>query len=314
MITALDTTLFEVFGFPSFRPGQREALDALFRERRLLCIQPTGHGKSLLYQLPAVQLSGLTVVISPLLSLMRDQVAQLKGRFRIAAAALHSEQTADERTSAIAAAKSGALRILFVSPEQADHAAHRALFASLEVALLVVDEAHCISTWGHDFRPAYRGIVRLVQTLGPETLLLALTATANARVADDIRAQLGDAAVLRHSARRDNLELAVVAAAGLAEKLTHAAVFAAESPGAKLIYCATRDHVETVAAYLVARGVRAAPYHAGYPALERQALERGFIDGSQPCLVATNALGMGIDKPDLRAVLHFDLPGSITAY
>lgn len=321
MQESLEATLSRVFGFASFRPGQREALESLLSDRRLLCIQPTGHGKSLLYQLPAARMSGITLVISPLLSLMRDQIEQLNTRFGLRSGAIHSELSDDERTQTILAAKSGELRILFVSPEQADHAVNRPMFAALTIDLLVVDEAHCISTWGHDFRPAYRSIVRLVQSLSSgehAPLLLALTATANARVAEDIRAQLSHAGqtvkVLRQSARRENLRLGVVPVQNYAEKLAYVEAFVRSSKGSTLVYCATRDHVESVAAYLRSRGLQMPAYHAGFEPAERKALERGFVDNTHPCMVATNALGMGIDKPDLRAVLHFDLPGSITAY
>lgn len=184
--------LQQQFGFTDFRPGQLEAITALMTHGRLLCIQPTGHGKSLLYQLPAVLLDGLTLVISPLLALMRDQVTQLEQRFHIPAASINTDQTEAENHHIRKAVLDGRIRILFVAPEQLDNLARFEFLLSLPINLLVIDEAHCISAWGHDFRPSYRQIIQLANALAdknPSVKMLGLTATANEKTESDIKAQ-----------------------------------------------------------------------------------------------------------------------------
>jgi ATP-dependent DNA helicase RecQ len=318
----LEQVLRERFGFREFRPGQRDAVEALLRGGSLLCIQPTGYGKSLLYQLPAALLDGITIVISPLLALMRDQLGHLRERFGLPAASINSDQSDDENAAARADAAAGRLKLLFVSPEHLDHVERFAALAELPVRLLVVDEAHCISTWGHDFRPAYRQIVHLLRALQarhPALRVLGLTATADARVEDDIRAQLQrpggpPLAVQRSSMDRPNLSLAVVDHAGLASKLAYLERLLPRLPAPGLLYCATREHTEVVAEYLRARGLAVAAYHAGLDPERKRALQDEFLRGDHPAIAATNALGMGIDKSDLRWVVHVDVPGSITAY
>ena len=189
----IDRELAGRFGFSGFRPGQRESVETLLAGGSLLCIQPTGYGKSLLYQLPAALLGGITLVVSPLLALMRDQLGHLNDRFGLPAGSINSDQSDEENAVARAAAAAGELRLLFVSPEHLDHVERFAALAALPVRLVVVDEAHCISTWGHDFRPAYRQIVHLLRALQerhPQLRVLGLTATADERVEADIRDKL----------------------------------------------------------------------------------------------------------------------------
>lgn len=313
--------LRERFGFDAFRPGQREAIETLLRERRLLCIQPTGHGKSLLYQIPASVLPGITVVISPLLALMRDQVGQLVSRFGIEAASINSDQTEDENSQVVEDANAGRLKILFVAPEKLDNLVEFRFLLSLPVSLLVIDEAHCISTWGHDFRPSYRRILDAVTRFGelrPELRVLALTATADARTEGDVAALLaaGGAplAVHRQGMDRPNLALAVTPVRGLPAKLETLLAMMREVEGCAVLYCATRDQTEIVAGYLAANGVPVVAYHAGLEPTRKRQLQEGFTSGAVPMIAATNALGMGIDKPDIRFIAHVDVPGSITAY
>jgi ATP-dependent DNA helicase RecQ len=250
----LDRALRERFGFASFRPGQREAIEALLRERRLLCIQPTGHGKSLLYQLTSTLLPGITVVISPLLALMRDQVGQLVSRFGIGAASINSDQSEDENAAVVEAARAGGLRILFVAPEKLDNLVDFRFLLSLPVSLLVIDEAHCISTWGHDFRPAYRRILEAVTRFAEQRAdlhVLALTATADARTEADVAGLLGAGGaplvVQRQGMDRPNLALAVLPVRGLAAKLETLLAVMRGVEGCAVLYCSTREQTEIVA-------------------------------------------------------------------
>lgn len=309
------------FGFDDFRPGQLEALEKLFETSRLLCIQPTGHGKSLLYQLPACILPGIVLVISPLLALMRDQVDQLGKRFGISAGSINSDQSEEENTLVRTAAMAGELRLLFLSPEQLDQLDRFELLLTLPLSLIVIDEAHCVSTWGHDFRPAYRQILQLVKAAEqkmPDLKILGLTATAADPVEKDILKQLFSTerpgSVLRESMDRPNLSLSVIPARGSASKLLLAEQIVTASDGVGLIYCATRENTETVARYLQKKGINAIAYHAGLDSEEKKRIQQAFIADDFTVIAATNALGMGIDKPNIRYVLHFDIPGSITAY
>lgn len=317
----LQKVLTERFGFNTFRPGQAAAITALLEHKSLLCIQPTGYGKSLLYQLPAVLLDGLTVVISPLLALMRDQIQQLHTRFNITAASINSDQTQEENDRARRSASAHAIKILFVAPEQLDRIDRFNFLVQLPVSLVVVDEAHCISTWGHDFRPGYRQIIHFIhalRTAQPEVCVLGLTATANDKTATDIKEQLSDnehpVQVQRESMDRPNIRLSVIRADGLAHKLYWLAKLITEIEGCGLIYCATRENTVLVADYLQQQRITGAAYHAGFPASTKQRIQQDFLKNTYKVISATNALGMGIDKPDLRFVIHFDIPSSITAY
>lgn len=318
----LERQLKNVFGFDGFRPGQREAIEALLDEGGLLCIQPTGHGKSLLYQLPASLFEGVTLVVSPLLALMRDQISHLEERFGISAASINSDQSMEENDEARAMAKRGQVKILFIAPEQLDNLDKFDFLLGLDVEMIVVDEAHCISTWGHDFRPAYREIAKLVARLRemhPSVRVLGLTATADARTEADISAQLapeGKDALLVHrrSMDRPNISLYGAEANGMEHKLAILKELVPTLEGPGLIYCATRDNTEIVSDYLSDAGLNVPAYHAGKTPERKQELQKAFIAGDFPAISATNALGMGIDKSDLRYVLHFDVPGSITSY
>jgi ATP-dependent DNA helicase RecQ len=309
-----------VFGFKTFRKGQEEALCTLMQEGRLLCIQPTGHGKSLLYQLPSCLLDGMTLVISPLLALMRDQTEQLSSRFNLPAACINTDQTDEENESARQAALLGKIRILFLSPEQLDHVDRFAFFSQLNISLLVIDEAHCISTWGHDFRPSYRVLLHFIHTLeekNSKLKILGLTATADARVENDITKQLSNNQqmhVLRESMERPNICLSVLPLSGTANKLIHIETLLSSLDGSGLIYCATRDNTELVASYLQNKGHNSIAYHAGLESDQKRQIQDAFVKDVYKVVVATTALGMGIDKTNLRFILHFDFPGSITAY
>jgi ATP-dependent DNA helicase RecQ len=318
----LEDTLRKRFGFAAFRPGQREAIETLMQEKRLLCIQPTGHGKSLLYQLPSLYIDGLTLVISPLLALMRDQLHHLSTRFHIPAASINTDQSGEENEQARKMAVDGQLRILFIAPEKLDNLEVYEFLLSLNVGLLVVDEAHCISTWGHDFRPSYRQIIRTVRALEkkrPDLLVLGITATANHQTETDIARQLQDPqgtplTILRTSMDRPNINLSVSPVTGLAQKLDSLQTILSRLPGSGILYCATREQTEIVAGFLQGQGLEVASYHAGYDSQQKRALQHHFMTGTYKAIAATNALGMGIDKSDIRFIIHVDVPGSITAY
>lgn len=318
----LDRVLQETFGFEAFREGQKEAIIQLGDEKRLLCILPTGYGKSLLYQVPSALTDGVTLVISPLLALMRDQLKQLNERFGIAAASINSDQDEKENKAAAIAAKNNEIDILFVAPEQLDDLRKRDFFLDLNLDMVVVDEAHCISTWGHDFRPSYREIAKFVNLAAEENedlMVLGLTATANKRTEKDIAKQLAPAddrplSVVRKSMERPELALKTIATDSMQDKLVKLTqvVKRLEKPG--LIYCATREHTEIVASYLKQAGFDVPAYHAGIAEYKKRKLQNEFLEDEYPAIAATNALGMGIDKKNLRFVVHFDMPGSITAY
>ena len=307
--------LSEQFGFAKFRPGQEEVIRAILAGRDAMGVMPTGQGKSLCYQLPATMLPGLTLVISPLIALMQDQVASLKQR-KIAAAAFHSGLTGSEKHRVIQDLNQKKLQLLYLAPERMQHEGFLQLLRSLWVSLLVVDEAHCISQWGHDFRPDYLKIGRLRQEL-TNPPCLALTATATSRVQTDLckRLSLRDPFKLVAGFRRANLALSVRLCQSRQEKLAALERLVRETDkGTILIYCATRRAVEEVAEWLGQSHQSVGYYHAGLSDEERQLVHDDFRRGTVRILAATNAFGMGIDKSDVRLVVHFDIPGSVEAY
>lgn len=311
----LSKQLSQQFGFSTFRPGQREVIEAVLSRRDAMAVMPTGQGKSLCYQLPATILPGLTLVISPLIALMQDQVNSLKAR-HIAAAAFHSGLSEPERDKIVLSLKLRRLQLLYLAPERMQHERFLRLLRSLWVSLLVVDEAHCISQWGHDFRPDYLHIGRLRREL-ENPPCLALTATATARVQADLceRLSLHDPLRLVTGFRRPNLALSVRLCRSRQEKLAQLQQVVRDYPtGTLLIYCATRRAVEDVAACLRSAHSAVGYYHAGLSDDERRSVHEEFRLGTIRILAATNAFGMGIDKSDVRLVVHFDIPGSLEAY
>jgi len=311
----LTRQLSEQFGLAKFRLGQEEVIRAVLAGRDAMTVMPTGQGKSLCYQLPATLLPGLTLVISPLIALMQDQVAGMKQR-KIAAAAFHSGLTGFEKNRVIQDLSQRRLQLLYLAPERMQHEGFLQLLRSLWVSLLVVDEAHCISQWGHDFRPDYLKIGGLRQEL-TNPPCLALTATATARVQTDLckRLSLRDPFRLVAGFRRDNLALSVRFCQSCQEKLAALERLARETEkGTILIYCATRRAVEEVAEWLGQSHQSVGYYHAGLSDEERRLVHDDFRRGTVRILAATNAFGMGIDKSDVRLVVHFDIPGSLEAY
>lgn len=316
--------LAEVFGYPDFRPGQAEAVTAAVEGRDVIVLLPTGSGKSLCYQVPALLASrrgaGATIVLSPLIALMQDQVGALLGR-GVRAAALHSHQTDAEQKQAIAALLAGELELLYVSPERAASPGFRRVLARAKVALLAIDEAHCVSQWGHDFRPDYLRIHELREIV--DAPAIALTATATHPVLAEIEShlELRSATTVRAGFDRPNLRFSVVPLARQAERLETLAkeleasgLRGRRGPGRAIVYCSTRKTAEKVAKALRSGGIAAGHYHAGRTKLARQRAQSAFEAGRTRVLVATNAFGMGIDLPDIRLIVHFQTPGSLEAY
>ncbi len=311
----LTRQLSEQFGFAKFRPGQEEVIRAVLAGRDAMAVMPTGQGKSLCYQLPATLLPGLTLVISPLIALMQDQVASLKQQ-NIKAAAFHSGLTGLEKHRVIQDLNQKRIQLLYLAPERMQHEGFLQLLRSLWVSLLVVDEAHCISQWGHDFRPDYLKIGRLRQEL-TNPPCLALTATATARVQTDLckRLSLRDPFRLVAGFRRANLALSVRLCQSRQEKLAMLERLVRDTEkGTILVYCATRRGVEEAAEWLGQSHQSVGYYHAGLSDEERRLVHDDFRRGAVRILAATNAFGMGIDKSDVRLVVHFDIPGSVEAY
>ncbi|MBX3330066.1 MAG: ATP-dependent DNA helicase RecQ [Nitrospira sp.] len=311
----LTRQLNERFGFATFRPGQEDVIRAVLAGRDAMAIMPTGQGKSLCYQLPATLLPGLTLVISPLIALMQDQVTAMRQR-KIAAAAFHSGLSGLEKSRVMQDLQKRRVQLLYLAPERMQHEGFLRLLRSLWVSLVVVDEAHCISQWGHDFRPDYLKIGRLRREL-TNPPCLALTATATARVQTDLcqRLSLRDPFRLVTGFRRTNLALSVHHCQSLREKLGMVErLVCGTEKGTILIYCATRRTVEEVAGWLGQSHQAVGYYHAGLSDEQRRLVHDDFRRGTLRILVATNAFGMGIDKPDVRLVLHFDIPGSLEAY
>ncbi len=307
------------FGHPSLRPPQVPIVDAAIEGSDVLAVMPTGSGKSLCFQLPALALPGLTLVVSPLISLMKDQVDELVKR-GIGAGALHSGHTADERRDVLRRAHRGALRLLYVAPERFASDSFLSALRGWPVARFVVDEAHCVSEWGHDFRPDYRRLAAAAGACrrsdhGPgRPPVLAFTATATPEVRDDIVTLLGmrDPRVFVSGFDRPNIELRVRPVSGDREKRA----LLPELVGARraLVYASTRRSAEDAAATLVEAGVAAAAYHAGLSDTERTRVQDAFAAGTLQVVCATNAFGMGIDRPDLEVVVHKELPASVEAY
>lgn len=310
----MHSTLEQVFGYPQFRPGQEAAVSAVLAGRSAAAIFPTGSGKSLCYQLPALLLPHLTLVVSPLLALMQDQLAFLH-RHGIAAASIDSVQRRDEASEVMARARSGELKILMISVERLKNERFRNFLQQVPISLLVVDEAHCISEWGHNFRPDYLKLPDYQRQFDiPQVLLL--TATATPKVIADMQAKFAIAPddVVTTGFYRPNLNLLVEPVRG-ADKRRRLVQWLGERAGQpSIVYVTLQRTAEQIAEHLSQHGIEAQAYHAGLPHEQREAIQRRFMGGQCNCIVATIAFGMGIDKSDIRNVAHFDLPKSIENY
>jgi ATP-dependent DNA helicase RecQ len=306
------------FHHSAFRDGQEQVVTAVLSGRDVLAVMPTGSGKSIGYQLPAVMLPGLTLVVSPLISLMKDQVDELNRR-GIPSGAFHSMLSSDRRRAVLDAVRARRLRLLYVAPERFASDQFTGILGGLEIARFIVDEAHCVSEWGHDFRPDYRRLRAAAAGCRtsdgrPRPPIAAFTATATPEVRDDVVALLGlqSPQLLVAGFDRPNIHLRVERVKDEDEK--HDRLPGLVRGRRALVYAATRRSTEAAAATLTANGIQAAAYHAGLKDEERTRVQDAFAAGSLPIVCATNAFGMGIDRPDVDTVVHFAIPGSMEAY
>ena len=312
--TALRKTLHDTFGIRHLRPGQQEVIESVLQGRDTLAIMPTGAGKSLCYQLPALKLAGVTVVVSPLISLMKDQAGKLETA-GVSATEVNSTLSTREEESVLESIRQADHEFIFATPERLSDPDFLDTIRQNKVSLFVIDEAHCISHWGHDFRPAYLQLGATIAALGNPTVL-ALTATATEKVIDDIAQQLGlpDMHVINTGIYRSNLHYRVVTATSEQEKLAETMRLVRETPGAGIVYTATVKAVEEVYGALQEAGESVTFYHGQLSAKVRNQNQDAFMNGTSRVMVATNAFGMGIDKPDIRFVIHYQIPANLEAY
>ncbi|MBA3047187.1 RecQ family ATP-dependent DNA helicase [Patescibacteria group bacterium] len=308
MLTLLKTH----FGFDQFRPGQEAIIQNVLDNKDAFVIMPTGGGKSLCYQLPALKLAGLTLVVSPLIALMKDQVDALKAN-GIAAEFINSTLSYNEIERMQADARTGRIKLLYIAPERLASPAFQNFLKTLAVSLIAIDEAHCISEWGHDFRPDYRNLIMLRQNF-PQVPTIALTATATEKVREDIITQLNlqKAKIFLASFNRPNLTYVVRPKRNAFDGLL--SILEKHKNSSVIIYCFSRKNTENLSADLRAEGFSALPYHAGLDNLARKQTQEKFIRDELRIIVATIAFGMGIDKPDVRLIVHYDLPKTIEGY
>ena len=310
----LERLMRGTFGLSDFRPGQEDVIRSVVSSRDTIAIMPTGAGKSLCYQLPAMHLPGTTIVVSPLISLMKDQCDKLN-ELGLAARQINSAIPAAEVAAAMEEIEAGAVEFVFATPERLEDPQFIASFRNVTVDLFVVDEAHCVSEWGHDFRPAFLALGTAIKAVGSPPIL-ALTATATTPVLDDIQRLLGmrDAAVVNLGLYRENLHYRVHHTASDTAKQQRLVRTLHDIAGTGIVYVATVKHCEEVTRLLETEGFAVAMYHGRLGAKIRHDVQDRFMAGDLKAIVATNAFGMGIDKPDIRFVVHYDMPGSLESY
>ncbi|HPL05050.1 MAG TPA: RecQ family ATP-dependent DNA helicase, partial [Bacteroidales bacterium] len=306
--------LKNIFGFDYFYDEQWKTIDLLFKGKRVLLIEKTGFGKSLCFQFPATVFKGTTIVFSPLIALMRDQVNKLSS-LGITAKCINSEQTFEENNQIINEAKQGKIKILYIAPERQENYEWIEATRQMNISMVVVDEAHCISVWGHDFRPAFRRIVNLVKLLPQNFPVLATTATATKRVQDDIEEQIsGNIQTIRGELLRENFRLYVIKVKSEDEKLLWLAENLQILDGNGIIYTGTRANTEIYSRWLNFLNIKTTEYNAGLDSDSRKKIENGLMDNKWKAVASTNALGMGIDKSDIRFIIHTQTPVSPIHY
>lgn len=313
MLVKAQQQLQQYFGYEMFRDGQQQAIESVLAGHDTLIIMPTGGGKSICYQVPALALEGTTIVISPLISLMKDQVDMLQAS-GIAAAFINSSQSYEESQHVLHLARMGQLKLLYIAPERLEHDAFCMELASLRVPLIAIDEAHCISQWGHDFRPSYRIIPRMRELWQVPPTVVALTATATPHVREDINQLLGilDEHTFITGFQRENLAFSVLRG----ERREHYILdYVKNNEGeAGIIYAATRKAVESISELLAKKGVNVGKYHGGMADHERSSMQQRFLNDELSVMVATNAFGMGINKTNVRYVIHYQMPRNMESY
>ena len=305
--------LKNIFGYASFRRGQEEIIDNILKGNDALAIMPTGAGKSLCYQIPAILSKGVSIIISPLISLMKDQVDALR-QSGVQAASINSSMTWDEVVSIFRFVSNGKIKLLYIAPERLDNNGFIEFLHSLDIALIVVDEAHCVSQWGHDFRPSYLNIAPAIASLRQRPVVAAFTATATPEVREDIirQLELRSPFSVVTGFDRENLFFQVEHPA---DKTTYLLDYLKKFPDVSgIVYCSTRKEVESVRDKICRSGIGAVRYHAGLDSEERLQSQEAFIYDKVGIIVATNAFGMGIDKSNVRYVIHYNMPATMDAY
>jgi ATP-dependent DNA helicase RecQ len=309
-----ELVLQKTFRLNHFYDEQWTTIEKILKGERVLLIEKTGFGKSLCFQFPAVLLSGTTVIFSPLIALMRDQVKKLNS-LGIAAKCVNSEQTQEENSQIISDAKAGKIKILYIAPERQENSEWIEATRQMNLSMVVVDEAHCISVWGHDFRPAFRRITNLVNLLPKGLPILATTATATKKVEADIAEQMGsNLTIIRGNLMRDNFKLFVIKVNSEDEKLIWLGKYLEKIPGSGILYTGTRVDTEIYSKWFEFLKIPSVGYNAGLDADSRIAIENGLMNNQWKCVISTNALGMGIDKPDIRFIVHTQIPQSPIHY
>lgn len=309
-----ETILQRTFKLPKFYDEQWLTIDKILKGEKVLLIEKTGFGKSLCFQFPATVFKGTTVIFSPLIALMRDQVKKLTA-LGISAKCINSEQTPEENSQIINEAKQGKIKILYIAPERQENSEWIEATQQMNLSMVVVDEAHCISVWGHDFRPAFKRIINLVKLLPKGLPVLATTATATKRVEIDIEQQIGNnISTIRGNLMRNNFKLYVVKVSSEDEKLIWLGKNLNKLPGSGILYTGTRVDTEIYCKWFEYLKISSTSYNAGLDADSRIAIENGLMSNKWKCIISTNALGMGIDKPDIRFIIHTQIPQSPIHY
>ncbi|MDH4128858.1 MAG: RecQ family ATP-dependent DNA helicase, partial [Spirochaetota bacterium] len=305
--------LVKQFNIPSFFDTQWKIIRKLLKKKRVLLIERTGFGKSLCYQFPATLFKGITIVLSPLISLMRDQVKQL-AEVNIPANLIYSGQTYNERSEILLNAQKGVYKLLYISPERQGNELWLDAVSKMDISMLVIDEAHCISEWGHDFRPSYQKIVNTVKQLPRKFPILATTATASYMAIRDVKSQIGRISIHRGNLDRPNFQLSVISVRNEKSKYCYIKQILNELDGIGLVYCGIRSDTEFYAGFFKKLGINATSYHGGLSNKKREEIEKGLMENKYQIVCSTNALGMGLNKKDIRFIIHTKFPASLSHY